>query len=264
MRIKEIINNQLFLSCLLLSSFLVISWLTIEYLFGFSRYNVDGPGGEFLPFFRLSILMLILLYPFFNFFLIFNVRIIEKISEQPAILEIIGKKAIFKILIWMCFWPGSYLVFGWFLGTIPSLLDPAISIPHNVTIAYWLMFLILGRLGDPIPYIILKMWIIKPLTLENVLLYSINSAKRFFFDIIVIYLAFVIQLIAFFVPLGPVIVLLDIPEISTNFGFIRTIPFILWPILFLLGYLTALFLRTVFQTNNIRIFDGLYPRIISQ
>jgi hypothetical protein len=43
---------------------------------------------------------------------------------------------ILKILIGMSIWPGMYLDFGWFLGTIPSLLDPAISVPHHITISY--------------------------------------------------------------------------------------------------------------------------------
>ncbi|OLS23893.1 MAG: hypothetical protein HeimC3_22360 [Candidatus Heimdallarchaeota archaeon LC_3] len=264
MNLNKLKNEKLLLSTILVSIFLIISWSILEYTFGFSQYHVYGPGNEFIPLFRYSLLMLILLYPFFNFFLIVNIRIIEKKTKKEIISIKIDKIVLFKFLLWTFIWPGFFLIFGWFLGTIPSLLDPAIPVPHTITMSYWTLFLILGRLGDPIPYIILKVWKFKAVTIKNILSYFGNFLKRVFFDIIIIFLAFTVQFMAFVFPIvliSPFIILSDvIPEISIFFGIIGLFIIVLWPISFLLAYLSILLIRTILQTGNFELFDKTLTR----
>jgi hypothetical protein len=102
------------------------------------------------------------------------------------------------------------------------------------------------------------------MTSVNVITAFKNFIKRIFFDVIVIFFAYCFQAFAIFFPVvlvSPLIILSDVlPELLPWSVIIQLIAGITWPILFLLGYLSALFIRAVFQTNTIKIFDGFYHR----
>ena len=241
-------EKKILLYPVVLSIILLVIWFIIQFHFGFAGYHVEGPGNEFLPIFRFPLLMLILLYPFFNYLILVNIKIFEGIIDTPILREPFTKFTSLKIVFWTILWPGLYLILGWYLNIIPSVFDPAITTPHKLTVLYWSLFLLIGRLLDPIFYLIIKIPVIMPTTPSNAIRFFSYYVRRIIFDISIVFFACMLQFFAFFVPMaiGAPFVLLSefIPGIFALFGLTFLIG---WPIFSLLGFLVALFLRTTLQ-----------------
>ena len=132
------------------------------------------------------------------------------------------------------------------------------------SLTYWTIFLLLGRLGDPVPFMILNVWKKKSVTLKNSIIYFGNYIKRVLYDISIIILAILVQAMVFMVPIAiiaPYAILVDIiPQITILNGIVGLMWVIIWPVSFLSGYLLTLLVRTILQTENFKLLDKIFTK----
>ena len=132
------------------------------------------------------------------------------------------------------------------------------------SLTYWTIFLLLGRLGDPVPFMILNVWKKKSVTLKNSIIYFGNYIKRVLYDISIIILAILVQAMVFMVPIAiiaPYAILVDIiPQITILNGIVGLMWVIIWPVSFLSGYLLTLLVRTILQTENFELLDKIFTK----
>lgn len=218
----------------------VIGW---DY-FQFPSNGVEGPGNEFIPIFRMFLMVFIFMIPFIGLLTYIGYSFNENTNNLSLRINQITEMIPFY-LEWAILWPGLFFVLGYFgniLGIIFNASEP-LSPYWN---GYWIVFLVVGRILDVVQ--------VKYLEKTN----RIESVERnvflqfivyFSIDIGIIFVTILLQLIAFlgsFVIVAPFILVIQ----SFNYDapwIIGVIPgailILAWPILSSSAYVFCLFLR---------------------
>ena len=172
---------------------------------------------------NMSIICLFLSWPWFGIFT--NLGYFDRERNQYNSLWNTENKFIFltllKSFLWFLLWPGVYFIIG--IIVFPYKFKTFIPInEHTLWWIYWIIFFIIGRLLDYIPFLLIH----KSLNILKLKNTFIKSLKLFFltgfFTIIFILFAIYFEFLAFFVPiivLSPLLIILSsTPESSILLG----------------------------------------------